>query len=67
MKQFHNEPTEAYFLLIKQVSNLSKNKKRIWLCTKRIKSAIDKTKRINATIGYGNKTNRYGITLMNGK
>ena len=45
-KKVHNEPTEAYFFLIKQVSKLIKTKKHFWLRTKRVKSDVNKT------IGY---------------
>ena len=40
-KQVHNEPTEAYFFLIKHIYKLIKSKNRIWLCTKIVKSDVD--------------------------
>ena len=37
-KQVHNEPTGAYFLLIKHINNLIKIERYVRLCTKRVKS-----------------------------
>ena len=61
VKRFHNEPTEAYFFLIKQVYNKIKSKKHIWIHTKRVESDV------NEIIGHVNEKIQYGITLTNGK
>ena len=55
MKQFHNEPTEAYFLLIKQIYKLIKIKKHVPLCVKRVKSDVDRGECVNKTIEQENK------------
>ena len=66
-KQIHNEPTEAYFFLIKQVPKLIKIDKHVFLHTKTVKSDADGKKCINETIGNINETIQYGINSMNGK
>ena len=43
-KQVHNEPTEDYFLLIRQVSKTIKSKKHVRLCTKGVKSDVETKK-----------------------
>ena len=53
--QVHNEPTKAYFFLIKKFSNLIKNNKNIWLRTKQVKSDSDRTKCVNGPIEHVNK------------
>ena len=60
-KQVRNEPTEAYFFLIKQVSKRIKIKKHVWIITKRVKL------KVNKTIGHVNQTTQYGISLMHEK
>ena len=37
IKKFYNEPTEAYLLLIKQINNLIKSERHVYLCTKGFK------------------------------
>ena len=64
-KQVHNEPTEAYFLLINHISKLVKSKNHVRLHTKGVKSDVDETKCVNKTIRHINKTIQLRITLMN--
>ena len=66
-KQFHSEPTESYFLLIKQVYKKNKIKKHVRLLTKGVKLEIEGTKRVNKTIGHISNKKEYGIALMNGR
>ena len=42
-KKVHNEPTEAYFFLIKYYFKPIKINKRVCICIKKIKSDIDGT------------------------
>ena len=65
--QFHNEPTKAYFLPMKQITNIIKSKKHIWLRTKEVKTDVNETKHANKPIGNVNKTIQYIINSMNGK
>ena len=65
-KQVHNDPTEAYFFLIKHVSEPIKIKNHIPLCTKRAKSNVDGAKRINKTIEHINEKIQSGITSFDG-
>ena len=52
-KQVHNEPTESYLLLIKQITKLIKNKRHAQLHTNLVKSGINKKiAHINKKIGY---------------
>ena len=46
-KQVHDEPTEAYFLLIEHITKLIKSKRHFLLLTKEVKSGIDETKNFN--------------------
>ena len=41
-KHVHNEQHEAYLLLIKQIINIIKIKRHVWICTKFIKSGGSK-------------------------
>ena len=43
IKQVHNEPTEAYFFLIKKITKPIKSERHVVLYTKRVKSGINKT------------------------
>ena len=60
-KNVHNEPTEAYLFLIKQVYNLIKINNYVRLRIKIVK--LD----VNKKIGHVNKIIQYGITSVNGK
>ena len=51
-KQVHNELTGDEFFLIKQITNLIKTKRHIWIRTKGIKSGVNKT------IGHVNEKNQ---------
>ena len=41
-KQVHNEPTESYLFLIKNITKLIKNKEHVLLFTKEVKLGINK-------------------------
>ena len=42
-KQVHNEPTQAYFFLIKQITNLMKSERHFLIRTKFVKSGANET------------------------
>ena len=64
-KQVHNEPTEAYFLLINHIYRQIKSKKHVRLHNKGVRSDVNRKKRINKTIGHVSKTIQSGITSLN--
>ena len=57
-KKVHNEPTEDYLFLVKQISKILKIKNHVQLCTQRGKSEVVRTKHFKNKI-------QSGITLMN--
>ena len=59
-KQVHNEPTEAYFFLIKHITNLIKIESHVRLRTKGVRSGVDETiGHINKKIGHANESIQY--------
>ena len=62
-KQVNNEPNEAHFFLIKDISKLIKSKNHVPLRTKIIKSDVVKTICVDKTIENINETD---IILLNG-
>ena len=59
-KQVHNEPTEAYFFLIKNITKLIKSKSRVQLHTKFVKLGVnEKIGHVKKTIGKVNKAIKY--------
>ena len=63
IKQVHNEPTEAYFFLIKQITKTIIIERSIWQRTKGVKLGVnkiivhinEKIVHVNKTIGYVNE------------
>ena len=59
-KQVHNEPTEAYFFLIKYITKKIKSEKHLQLRTRGVKLSVKgKIGHINKTIGHVNKAIQY--------
>ena len=55
-KQVHNETNESYFFLIKHITKLIKSNRRVKICTKFVKSVVNKNIRhVNKKIGHMNK------------
>ena len=53
IKHIHNEPTEDYFLLIKNITKRIKNEIHVWLCNKGVKSGTNETiGNVNEEIGH---------------
>ena len=52
-KHVHNEPTEADFILIKQITKLTKSERKVELHNKGVKTCVNKT------IGHANETIQY--------
>ena len=54
-KQVYNKPNEAYFFLIKHITNIMKNKR--WVQPKILKLGVNKAiRKFNETIGHVNET-----------